>query len=387
MSIITSLHTVASLHPNAGGTSRTVVQLVDALADATSMGVTLLSQGIVGEPAVESRCHQVARLIGKSQSPMALRAGYPIRRALGEIGKQQRPSLVDSHGVWLPVNHWTSIAARQWCVPLVIHPHGMLEPWAINHKAWKKKLAMALYQRRDLDSASLFIATCFDEYRSIRSLGFKQPVAVIPNGIELLTNSRTEAKPAERTRKALFLSRVHQKKGLINLVHAWARLQPTGWRLQIAGPDEGGHLAEVMASARKAGIESAIDYLGEVDGAEKTAIYHAADLFVLPTFSENFGVVVAEALVHGVPVITTRGAPWADLETYRCGWWVDIGVEPLFAALGQALALNDEERATMGERGKVYVQRYNWADIARQTTDVYRWILGKGERPDCVHLD
>ena len=108
---------------------------------------------------------------------------------------------------------------------------------------------------------------------------------------------------------------------------------------------------------------------------------------MLPTFSENFGVVVAEALSHGLPVITTRGAPWADLETHGCGWWVDIGVEPLAVALRQAMALSDDERWTMGERGRAYVQRYNWADIARQMADVYRWVLGQGTRPDCLHLD
>ena len=108
---------------------------------------------------------------------------------------------------------------------------------------------------------------------------------------------------------------------------------------------------------------------------------------LLPTFSENFGVVVAEALSHGLPVITTRGAPWADLETHGCGWWIDIGVDPLAAALRQAMALSDDERRAMGERGRTYVQRYNWADIARQTIEVYRWVLGQGPRPDCVHQD
>ena len=214
-------------------------------------------------------------------------------------------------------------------------------------------------------------------------------MAVIPNGIDLTAAGglKVDRPRTAGERTVLFLSRVHQVNGLTNLVQAWAQVQPAGWRLQIAGPDEGGHLAEVLRAAQAVGVAGSIDYLGEVDGARKNKVYHNADLFVLPTFSENFGVVVAEALSHGLPVITTRGAPWADLETHGCGWWVDIGVEPLAAALRQAMALNDDERQAMGERGRAYVQRYNWADIARQMADVYRWVLGQGARPSCVGLD
>jgi glycosyltransferase involved in cell wall biosynthesis len=106
----------------------------------------------------------------------------------------------------------------------------------------------------------------------------------------------------------------------------------------------------------------------------------------LPTFSENFGLVVAEALTYGVPGISTRGAPWADLQTHACGWWIETGVEPLVSALREAVALSDEERAAMGARGRVYVRRFDWDRIAEQTLAVYRWMLGRGDRPACVHL-
>ena len=188
-------------------------------------------------------------------------------------------------------------------------------------------------------------------------------------------------------RTALFLSRVHPKKGLLNLVRAWSNLSPKNWRLCIAGPNEGGHLDEVMALAQQFGINDSVEYVGEVDGEQKDALYRMADIFVLPTFSENFGVVVVEALVHGIPVITTHGAPWADLEVYGCGWWVEIGVDPLQEALREAMALSDDERHAMGERGKEYVCRYNWEDIAHQTMAMYRWILRKGDKPHCILID
>jgi glycosyltransferase involved in cell wall biosynthesis len=160
-----------------------------------------------------------------------------------------------------------------------------------------------------------------------------------------------------------------------------------GWCLKLAGPNKGGHLAEVMELARQLGIDKSLKYVGEVDGEEKSKLYAEADLFVLPTFSENFGVVVAEALAYGLPVITTRGAPWSDLQTHGCGWWVDIGVEPLVRVLRDAVELGDDKRRAMGARGREYVQRYNWDEIAQQTIEVYRWVLGHGPKPLCVRTD
>ena len=388
-SSLSCLHVVASLHPSNGGPSRTVAQLADALAVAGGVSVSLVSQGVPGEPSVRPQAAGVSCRICQSASRQALRLGIPVRAELGRIARQAPPSLIHSHGLWQPANHWAASTARRYGVPLIVHPRGMLEPWALQHKGFKKRLGMALFQRRDLETAKVLVATSADEYRNLRRLGLTQPVAIIPNGIDLTAAGVPKVERARATggRTVLFLSRVHKVKGLSNLVQAWAQVQPAGWRLQIAGPDEGGHLAEVLRAAQAVGVAGSIIYLGEVDGARKTEVYRNADLFVLPTFSENFGVVVAEALSHGLPVITTRGAPWADLETHGCGWWVDIGVEPLATALRQAMALNDDERRAMGERGRAYVQRYNWADIARQMADVYRWVLGQGARPDCVRLD
>ncbi|HLS54425.1 MAG TPA: glycosyltransferase [Zeimonas sp.] len=383
------IHVVPGLHPRSGGPSRTVVQLTDALAIQPEVVVTLLSQSLVGEPAVPSKVADVDRRLAVSCSSPALRLALPIRRELGRAFRSNRPAVVHSHGLWAPAGHWASRAARRHGIPLVIHPRGMLEPWALGHKAWKKRIGMALFQRNDLDVARVLIATSSQEYENIRKLGLRQPVAVIPNGVDLAVSQRVGNEPPrrpERVRSVLFLSRIHPKKGLLNLMHAWASLAPRGWHLRIAGPDEGGHLAEVMALAQRLGIAASVDHVGEVDGKRKSETYRDADVFVLPTFSENFGVVVAEALAYGLPVITTRGAPWADLETERCGWWIDIGVEPLVDALRAAMALGDEDRRAMGERGREYVRRYDWNAIARDTVGVYSWILGKGPRPECVAL-
>lgn len=386
---ITVVQVVASLHPRAGGPSRTVVKLTDALAKSVDLEVLLLSQGRKGEPSVPSACGVDRRIIDSS-FPSALSFGLPVWHELSHIAKRKPPSIIHSHGLWLPVNHLTARAARRGRIPLIIHPRGMLEPWAMNHQAWKKKSAMALFQRGDLETAMALIATSAQEYENIRQLGFRQPIAVIPNGVELdvpLESDTDRVEAGRNVRTLLFLSRVHPKKGLLNLVHAWRKVSASGWRLCIAGPDEDGHLAEVMALADQLGVAETVEYLGEVDGARKSEIYRDADLFVLPTFSENFGVVIAEALAHGVPAITTRGAPWSDLETYRCGWWIDISIDSLVQTLRLAVSLSDEERRAMGLRGREYVKRYDWDSIARQTIEVYHWVLGQSPIPDCVQTD
>jgi glycosyltransferase involved in cell wall biosynthesis len=304
-------------------------------------------------------------------------------------------TVLHDNGIWMPGNHTAAAVARKTGVPLIISPRGMLEPWALSHRAWKKRLAWLLYQRRDLLTASVLHATAEQEVASLRRLGLRQPIAMIPNGVEfpapadvasaMASRLRPAAAP-QRERTALFLSRIHPKKGLINLIDAWACVRPEGWRLVIAGPDEGGHQAEVAERIRTSGVGEQVSLAGAVEGEAKAALFRNADLFVLPTFSENFGVVVAEALAYGLPVITTRGAPWADLETHNCGWWIDTGVEPLAQALRGAMALSDEQRHAMGVRGRGYVRRYDWGGIAAQTSAVYRWVLGQGDKPDCVQI-
>jgi glycosyltransferase involved in cell wall biosynthesis len=386
---IHSAHVVAGLHPNAGGPSRTVVQLVDALS-RLNLKVSLLSQCYGNQLITKPVERSVNLHIGKSDSRLALRLGLPLRRILYKSNVLELPTIIHSHGLWSAANYWASTASRRFNLPLIVHPRGMLEPWALSHKKLKKILGLKIYQQKALSGASVLVATAGSEYENLRALGLNNPIAIIPNGVVMesfVPHGMTNDIPRSEVRTVLFLSRVQEKKGLINLVHAWAQLKPVGWRLQIAGPDENGHLRKVMALVQHLGIDSIIEYVGVVDGVEKAALYRSADVFVLPTYSENFGVAVAEALASGLPVITTKGAPWSDLEKYNCGWWIDIGVQPLVTALREAIALSDDERRAMGSRGRNYVQRYDWNDIASQMTEVYRWVIGQGPKPDCIRVD
>ena len=153
----------------------------------------------------------------------------------------------------------------------------------------------------------------------------------------------------------------------------------------VCGPDECGHSHEVKRAVEKAGLTDVFDFKPPVYGPEIETLYASADLFVLPTFTENFGIVIAEALASGLTVITTKGAPWEELHTHHCGWWIDIGIEPLAATLREATSLSDQKRYEMGQRGRRLVQeKYTWPTIGLRMKEVYEWVLGTGKKPDCI---
>lgn len=299
--------------------------------------------------------------------------------AIGTAAEQG--ALLHSHGLWLMPNLYPGRAAQRYGVSLVVSPRGMLGEAALAFSARRKRLFWALAQRRALEAAACFHATAETEVEEIRRAGLTAPIAVIPNGIDI---PDVAAVPGART--VLHLGRLHPKKGIDRLVAAWARVanRHPEWRLRIVGPSEIGCREALERQVQDLGAPR-VDFEGALFGADKLAAYCAAGLFVLPTLNENFGMVVAEALAAGVPAICTKGAPWAGLETERCGWWTDHGPEPMAAALDTALGLADAERAAMGARGRAWMARdFGWDGIAERMAQVYAWCLGQGYRPSYV---
>jgi glycosyltransferase involved in cell wall biosynthesis len=379
------VHTVSSLRADHGGPSRGGTALCSGLARHGAEVVVVARKRQPGEAAPVIPGDDRVDVRFAAPDP-GWRSFLPGPTNFGTTIADAAPSLVHDHGLWLPTNHASARTARRFGVPYVVSTRGMLTRWALQFNAGRKKLAWSLYQRRDLGSARLLHATAEDEVEDIRRAGLRQPIVLAPNGVELPDRTR-DTRPADRTRKALFLSRIHPKKGLINLARAWAEVRPAGWELVLAGPDEDGHRAEVDRVLRDLGIDG-VTWTGEVDDGAKWNLYFDADLFVLPTFSENFGIVVAEALAAGTPAITTTGAPWSVLEERGCGWWIDTGVEPLVAALGEAVALSDAQRDAMGRNGRAYVEEsLSWDHIAAEMLAAYQWLLGNGERPDSIVLE
>jgi glycosyltransferase involved in cell wall biosynthesis len=248
----------------------------------------------------------------------------------------------------------------------------------------KKSLAWSAYQRRDLASATALHATSQEEAAEIRALGLQQPIAVIPNGIqppEAITRPESNGHA-----RALFLSRIHPKKGLLNLVRAWKAVQPPSeWELVIAGPDENGHRAEVESLVQRLDLRQQVKLIGEVDDDKKWVLYASADVFVLPSFSENFGTCVVEALSCGVPVITTTGAPWQDLPRLGFGWRSSPTVEGVSESLRQVISMPRAELRARGAGAADWVRRtFSWDGAARQMISFYEWFQNEASRPDFV---
>lgn len=273
--------------------------------------------------------------------------------------------------------------------PFVVSPRGMLAPAALAFSPAKKRVFWKLLQGPAIRSAACLHATSEQEYEEIRKFGLNQPVAIIPNGIDVPElPSQPPARPtAERI--VLSLGRIHPKKGLVPLVHAWSRVEPKfpEWRLKIVGPSEAGHDNELRALAAAVGL-TRISIENPVYGEAKATAYQEADIFVMPTLSENFGLTITEALAAGTPAISTKGAPWSGLDRQGCGWWIDNGIEPLAAALAHAMALPRETLKAKGEKGREWMVRdFSWDRVARDMLDVYRWLAFGTALPKVLQLE
>ena len=384
---MTVLHTIASTRADHGGTSRSVPALCEAL-DAEGVTVHLVTTVPVDptpdqEPILPSGDVHVHTIEENTGLQGTLRSPLQFYRRLWSVVVDVQPDIIHDNGVWLPSNCMGAWVARRANVPLVTTPHGMMTDWSLSHQAGKKKAAWHLYQKHVFRQASLFHATAPAEVDNLRTLGMTQPAAVVPNGVELPEAMPDHPAPDEK--RALFLSRIHPKKGLPMLLDAWADLCPEGWTLELVGPSENGHRAELENQAAQLDLNDEVVFSGPVDDADKWHKYAAADLFVLPTHSENFGIVVAEALAAGVPALTTTGAPWQGLETHDCGWWVDPEPDAIREALATALRQSDATRDAMGARGRDLVEStYTWPAVGRRMRRAYEWLLGERSTPDFI---
>ena len=335
-------------------------------------------------------------------------------------------AIVHIHGIWSPRLHNVAKMCRAAKIPYIIAPRGMLEPWSLKQKWLKKRIARFLYQDKDLKCAAALHATAESEADQFRKLGFRNPVVISPNGVNVPGNfnrvERAERVDGERKR-VLFVSRMHPKKGVLELVEAFSRLVVShqslvvnNWVCELVYTLNGEFEREYEAKVKARILELGMSYqdtdgyihqpeiekpsnsdvhlhlsssphfifTGPLNDDAKWDAYDRADLFVLPTYSENFGIVVAEALWTSVPVITTKGTPWSELEEYKCGKWIDLPAEgsnlstweALDEALVSVMSMSDAERGEMGKRGRKLVEeKYTWDAVCKAMVDGCKDVL------------
>jgi glycosyltransferase involved in cell wall biosynthesis len=283
----------------------------------------------------------------------------------------EKPDIVHINGIWSPQNWGFQKVAQEIGIKVILSPHGMLEPWIMAHNPWKKRLGLFLYQKKAIQDVAFLHTTAEMEALNIQYLGFKPPISIIPNGIDL--NDIKGIKECYGTKKMVFISRIHPKKGIELLLEAWRHCKTDGWQLEIAGNGDKNYIAHLSNSARDL---KNVNFVGAKYGNEKWDFLRSADVMVLPTHSENFGIVIAEALALGVPVITTQGTPWEDLEIHECGWWINLSVPNLEKIITQALNTAAYELESMGRKGRRLVaEKYEIKAVANQMNDLYKKIL------------
>jgi len=373
--MIASMHVVPSILEEAAGPSYAIPRLCRVLS---ALGDT-----------VKLHCLDTAQADGSFDVCTYPRWEFPKRLGVSPQMFHALQAAADSaeimhnHSLWMMPNIYSGWATRSKKCRLVTSPHGTLAPWAWARSRWVKRLIWPL-QKEVLFRADCLHATAEAELQHMRQMGLRAPVALIPFGIDIPVIC--ENKRNDRLRELLFFGRIHPTKGVDLLLQVWSRLEKNNamWRLRIVGPDNGGYLKQMERLATELRL-TRVSFEGPVYGDAKYHLLSSADLYVLPTHTENFGFTVAEALACGVPAIVTTGAPWSGLVTNKCGWWISRDEQSLYITLQEAMLLPDVELRAMGMNGRDWMQRdFSWEEIGRRMHLTYEWLLGGGTPPGWV---
>ena len=372
----------ANLDPRFGGVSAIMRPLIRAVAAAARVEMSLAAfcQRDEDLSAIESSVGDARRYLLSGMKNLLLPsvAGGPLNSQI------EAASGVHIHGLWQEHCALAARAARAHKKPYIVSAHGMLDPWALNHKRRKKQWYLTLIEKRNLQQAACLHALTPFEAESYRKLAPGVPVAIIPNGADVPGYADPERFlarfPALRNRRlALFLARIHPKKGLDILCEAWRGVSAR-WpdaHLVLAGPDSENSRVAIEAQIRSLGIEDRVTFTGMLAGADKWSALAAARVFVLPSYSEGLSVSVLEALGMGCPVVVSEQCHVAGIIENRCGWQIQPRAEEIESALDAVFALPSADARSMGAAGRALVKRsYSWSTIGARMSSLYAWVNG-----------
>jgi glycosyltransferase involved in cell wall biosynthesis len=299
----------------------------------------------------------------------------------GDPGQAQCGDLVHFHGLWQPSHARLSAKLRRDKVPCIVSPHGMLEPWAWRHKWWKKWPYFWLVESGHLRRANCILATSAQEERTIRGFFARQDVRSLPLGFTAdaapdYDSARAKLGWSPDERVLLYLSRLHEKKGLDMLIEALALVgAPAGTRLVIVGGGETAYVKSVQAAA--AALQPKlprVDWIGEVWGDARWPYFQGADLFCLPSHSENFGLAVLEACQVGTPVLTTSTTPWGEWLHGECAYIS----EPTIAGIAEQLRKFFSRPKAAADKREEFAnsmkQQFSWSALAPRYVELYRTL-------------
>ena len=294
-----------------------------------------------------------------------------------------KPNLIDVQGLWSSSAIFNLIYNKFKPTPYIVTPRGMLEDWALKQSYFKKAIYYFFIEKYHLRNAVCLRATSKMEMNTFRKLGFKNIIINVFNSIKIPKLNLNKKIKSKKKKRILFLSRIHEKKGISELLNAWKYIfeRYADWELVICGYDKDGYKQKMIKLSNKLKLDRVI-WKDFVMGKEKDDLFKSSDLFILLSHSENFGLAIAEALSFGLPVITTYNTPWKNLNKYKCGWCIDLKMKKIVKTLETAMSLNNKQKLSMGKRGRAWVIRdFSDQSIGIKMQSVYNWILKKGPMP------
>jgi poly(glycerol-phosphate) alpha-glucosyltransferase len=304
-----------------------------------------------------------------------------FRRKLKTIkGKDE---IIHLHSLWM---YPSLILSKTKSVKKIISPHGMLDNWALNNGKLKKKISLFLFEKKNLKTASCIHALCYQEYLDIRKINTTTPVAIIPNGINL----PEEIVVKRRSKKyILFLARLHPKKGLDNLIEAWANINTQDWELWIVGPDEGEYEYKIQKKNKilQTGKKKII-FINGVFGKEKEKIYREASSFILPSFSEGLPMTILEAWSYKLPVLMTKECNLENAFGKNAAFEILSSIEGIEEGIVNVINMEPRLLKKIGDNGFELVKSvYTWEVVSRKMVKMYSWVLKEIDKPDFIYLN
>lgn len=374
------LHTITGMGVNSGGTSTCSYHLLKGL---NSLGIH--ADILCFSPAIDDKLIGDESFIRTISSPPSNKLMYS-RNFDRFLDSHTEFDLYHANGLWQYPIHATARHARNTHKPYIISPHGMLYPEALQNSKWIKKAYSFLIQNKDLENATVIHATCTQEMNHIRSLGIKTPIALIPNAIDIEIPSKMG--PGPNMKKHIgFIGRFAPIKNLEILLEAWAVIEKNNpnWELILIGDGNHVYKNSLIQQVQKLKIKN-ICFPGFLSGKEKEITLQSLSFLVLPSKSENFGMVIPEALIREIPVIASKGTPWEELNTHHCGWWIENDVETVTKTIEMALDISEDERVKMGMNGKDLIKgKYSIEVVSQKMADLYNWILNSTNKPDFIY--
>jgi poly(glycerol-phosphate) alpha-glucosyltransferase len=282
---------------------------------------------------------------------------------------------------------------RRTGTPYIVSPHGMLDKWQLNQsflKNLKKNIALSLYERKHLEGAACLHALCREEHDAIRSFGLRNPIAIIPNGIDLHEinhGSANRTKDGNTKKRLLFLGRIHVKKGLDNLLTAWSLLpNDHQWELVVAGETKDiAYQQSLLQKLSELHISDSVSFIGGQFGDAKLSCFRDSAAFILPSFSEGLPMSVLEAWSHELPVLMTSECNLPEGFAQQAAIRIDTDAQSISKGIREMIAMEATDRIKMGQNGLALVkERFSWGKVADSMTLLYQWVMDQAPKPGFV---